>query len=241
MDFKVWIRNKIRPQISSSKDQLNNVKAMLESTKNDFQDRSSVENDVQLGDSTKDTKFESTINEIQVDMGGPPSNYTKDYQRSLDEQRMSPSEANRSLVHESASEKEPSSDLKSVEISNHDHIGSKNNQDDYILNVLNDLPEQWVRKEMRLHIIVDRSDATWLTRRVFEDIQRGLIIAQITVKEWNNLCDITLVVKIADVLASFPAAVTAINPVFSFLLSNIKSELVFRRNKRIKDNSSILK
>jgi hypothetical protein len=95
------------------------------------------------------------------------------------------------------------------------------------------LPEQWGRKEMKLHIIVDRSDATWLTRRVFEDIQRGLIIAQFTAKEWNNL-DITLVVKIADGLASFPATVTAINPVFSFLLSNIKSELIFRRNKKSK-------
>jgi hypothetical protein len=64
MDFKVWIRNKIRPQIPSSKVQLNNVKAKLESTKNDLQDQTSVENDVQLGDSPIDTKFESPTNEI---------------------------------------------------------------------------------------------------------------------------------------------------------------------------------
>ena len=85
---------------------------------------------------------------------------------------------------------------------------------------------------MKLHIIADRRDAIWITRRVYEDVERGLINAQLTVKESNHLCEISFVLKIADGLVSFPAAVTAINPVFSFILTDIKSEAIFRRKRR---------
>jgi len=104
---------------------------------------------------------------------------------------------------------------------------------DYILRVLNDLPEQWVGKEMKLHVIADRRVATWITKRIFEDVERGLINAQFTVEESNHLCDIRLVLKIAAGLASFPTAVTAINPVFSFILTDIKSETISRSKRKI--------
>src|SRR5437899_5680795 len=65
----------------------------------------------------------------------------------------------------------------------------------YILRVLNDLPEQWIGKEMKLHVIADRKDATWIAKRVFQDVERGLINAQFTVEESNHLCDIRLVLK----------------------------------------------
>lgn len=112
---------------------------------------------------------------------------------------------------------------------------NKEKINDHILYVLNDLPEQWIGKEMKLHIIADKNDAVWIIRRVFEDIQRGLINAQLTVKESNHLCEISFVLKIADGLVSFPAAVTAINPVFSFILTDIKSEAILRRKRRIKN------
>jgi hypothetical protein len=112
---------------------------------------------------------------------------------------------------------------------------NKEKINDYILYVLNDLPEQWIGKEMKLHVIADRRDAIWITRRVFEDVERGLITAQFAVKDSDHLCDISLILKIADGLASFPAAVTAFNPVFSFILTNIKSEAIFRRKRRIKN------
>ena len=109
---------------------------------------------------------------------------------------------------------------------------------DYILNVLHQLPEQWIGKEMKLHVIADRKDATWIIKRVFQDVERGLLTAQFTVKESNHKCDITIILKIADGLASFPSAVTAINPVLSFILIDIKSEAISRRRRRIKDNSN---
>jgi hypothetical protein len=104
--------------------------------------------------------------------------------------------------------------------------------DDYILNVLHDLPEQWIGKEMNLHAIADRKDAIWIINRVFQDVERGLLDAQFRVKEFNHMCDLTFTLKIAPGLASFPSAVTAINPVFSFILTDIKSETISRTRKK---------
>ena len=122
-------------------------------------------------------------------------------------------------------------------INDENHLGNPNIQTqrsnkDYVLDVLNDLPEQWTGKEMNLHLIADNKDATWVVNRIFQDVERGLINAQFSVEESKNLCDITLVLKIAPGLASFPSAVTAINPVFSFILTDIKSEVVLRRKKK---------
>jgi hypothetical protein len=140
-----------------------------------------------------------------------------------------------SLVTSTTAAKQvPSSSKSAMTTAYHDNDNENNYYNDYILNVLNDLPEQWIGKEMKLHVIADRRDASWVTRRIFEDVERGLINAQFTVKESNHLCDITFILKIADGLASFPSAVTAINPVFTFILTDIKSKVIFRRKRRIK-------
>ena len=103
---------------------------------------------------------------------------------------------------------------------------------DYVLNTLYDLPEHWIGKEMKLHIIANKRDATWITKRVLEDVERGLINAEFAVKgSDNNLCDVSFVLKISKGLSELPAAVTAINPALSFLLSDIKSEAILRRKK----------
>ena len=93
---------------------------------------------------------------------------------------------------------------------------------------------------MKLHVIADRKDAAWITKRVFRDVERGLITAQFTVKESNHKCDITIILKITDGLASFPSAVTAINPILTLILtdvSDIKSEAICRRNKKIEGSN----
>ena len=84
------------------------------------------------------------------------------------------------------------------------------------------------RKEMNLHAIAKKKAAIWIINRVLQDVERGLINAQFRVEEVNHLCDITFTLKIATGIASFPSAVTAINPVFSFLLTDIKSETISR-------------
>jgi len=102
------------------------------------------------------------------------------------------------------------------------------NSENYIFSLLNELPEQWIGKEMNLHAIAKKKDAIWIINRVLQDVERGLINAQFRVEEFNHLCDLILTLKIAPGLASFPSAVTAINPVFSFLLTDIKSETISR-------------
>jgi hypothetical protein len=109
--------------------------------------------------------------------------------------------------------------------------------ENYILSVLNDLPEQWIGKEMNLHAIATKKDTIWIINRVLQDVERGLINAQFKVEEFNHLCDITFTLKIATGLASFPSAVTAINPVFSFILSDIKSETISRTKRKFSTGS----
>ena len=139
------------------------------------------------------------------------------------------------LSSSSSASKQTTSSSKSI--ISYDDNEKKNIYKDYILDVLRDLPEQWVGKEMKLRVIADREDSTWITRRILEDVERGLVSAQFMIKESNHLCDITIILKISDGLANFPAAVTAINPVFSFILTDIKSETIFRRKRRIKNGS----
>jgi hypothetical protein len=111
-------------------------------------------------------------------------------------------------------------------------ISDQTSSEEYILSVLNDLPEQWIGKEMTLHVIANKKDVIWIVNRILQDVEKGLINAQFRVEEFNRLCDITFTLKIAPGLASFPSAVTAINPVFSFILTDIKSETISRRKKR---------
>jgi len=110
--------------------------------------------------------------------------------------------------------------------------------EDYILSVLNNLPEQWIGKEMNLHAIANKKDTIWIVDRVLQDVERGLINAQFKVEQFNHLCDITVTLKIAPGLASFPSAVTAINPIFTFILTDIKSETTSRRKRQFSSPST---
>ena len=134
-----------------------------------------------------------------------------------------------STLKEVASIKDDSINKHQLSSSN---ISAQMNNDNYVLKVLNELPEQWIGKEMNLHAIADRKDAIWIINRIFQDVERGLLNAQFRVKEFNHMCDLTFTLKIAPGLASFPSAVTAINPVFSFILTDIKSETISRTRKK---------
>jgi len=134
---------------------------------------------------------------------------------------------------------EQPSTLKELASIEDDSIGnlSSSNNENYILSVLNDLPEQWIGKEMNLRAITTKKDAIWIINRVLQDVERGLINAQFKVEEFNHLCDITLTLKIATGLTSFPSAITAFNPVFSFILSDIKSETISRTKRKFSNGS----
>lgn len=113
-------------------------------------------------------------------------------------------------------------------------ISVSDTDDDYVTNLLKNLPELWTGKEMKLHIIADFRDATWITKRVLQQVESGLINADIKVKEFTHLCDMTLILRVTEGLSRFPAAITAINPTLSYLLTTIKFEAIIRRKRRLK-------
>lgn len=106
--------------------------------------------------------------------------------------------------------------------------------DDYVTSLLTNLPELWTGKEMKLHIIADFRDATWIVKKILQQVESGLINAEIKVKEFTHLCDITLTLRVSEGLSGFPAAITAINPTLSYLLTTIKVESTVRRKRRLR-------
>jgi len=59
-------------------------------------------------------------------------------------------------------------------------------QKDIVLDVLGCLPDKWDRSKnaMELLIIADSQDAGWVARRIFQDIDRGLIKANFISTDW---------------------------------------------------------
>jgi hypothetical protein len=168
---------------------------------------------------TEDESNEGKHMETNLQLTNPPTNsHTQELSKDLivGEQAATPKEAE-SIDHP----------IKEHQVSSR-IISDQMSSEEYILSVLNDLPEQWIGKEMTLHAIANKKDVIWIVNRILEDVERGLINAQFRVEEFNHLCDITFTLKIAPGLASFPSAVTAINPVFSFILTDIKSETISR-------------
>ena len=106
--------------------------------------------------------------------------------------------------------------------------------DDYVTSLLTNLPELWTGKEMKLHVIADFRDATWIIKKILQQVESGLINADIKVKEFTHLCDMTLILRVSEGLSGFPAAITAINPTLSYLLTTIKVEAIVRRKRRLR-------
>lgn len=120
-----------------------------------------------------------------------------------------------------------------MSIDSDNNIHSANTSEDYVLAILRELPELWTGKEMKLHIIGNVKDTTSIMKRVLHEIERGLIRAEFRVKDYDHLCDMVLILRVAEALTEFPAAVTAINPVLSYLLESIKTEAILSRRKRL--------
>ena len=105
---------------------------------------------------------------------------------------------------------------------------------DYVTSLLTNLPELWTGKEIKLHVIADFRDATWIIKKILQQVESGLINADIKVKEFTHLCDITFTLRVSEGLSGFPAAITAINPTLSYLLTTIKVESTVRRKRRLR-------
>ena len=60
--------------------------------------------------------------------------------------------------------------------------------------------EEWNgrQKEIYFHMIVHRKDATWVSSRIFEDVDRNLISAKIEVISSKHSVDMDVILSIAE-------------------------------------------
>jgi hypothetical protein len=105
------------------------------------------------------------------------------------------------------------------------------------LEVLRRLPEKWDRSKnaTELRIIADSQDTAWVAKRIFQDVERGLIKANFMIKRSKySSCEMVINIEsIANIVAgnTYSAAgviITALN----ILLRDIKFGTILRRNKK---------
>ena len=104
--------------------------------------------------------------------------------------------------------------------------------DDPILEKLENLPEHWdkKRKVITLKITAHRDDAAWISSRVYEDVDRGFLSAQILANHSKHSVDLTITLSISVDL-------TPIITALSLLLYELKTKTIQRylnRKRKLK-------
>jgi len=111
-----------------------------------------------------------------------------------------------------------------------------NKQKDIVLEVLRRLPERWDRSKnaMELLMIADSQDAAWVAKRIFQDIDRGLIKANFMVKRSKySSCEMIINIEsIANVANNTYSTAGVIITALNVLLRDIKFGSILRRNKK---------
>ncbi len=95
--------------------------------------------------------------------------------------------------------------------------------DDPILEKLESLPESWDRnkKEITLKITVHRDDATQISSRIYEDVDRGLLSVNIHASHSEHSVDLTITLSVSVDL-------TPIITALSLLLYEMKTKTISR-------------
>ena len=89
--------------------------------------------------------------------------------------------------------------------------------------LIHDLPEKWDGyKPIKFRIITSKNEASWILKRILEEIDRGFISAQISAKRSHS-------VELVVVLDPITSPVIAVS--MGYLLGEIKSRLI-RWNRR---------
>src|SRR5438132_1173451 len=95
--------------------------------------------------------------------------------------------------------------------------------DDPILTKLEELPDSWDRnqKQIVLKITVHREDATWISSRIYDDVDRGLLSAHIHAHHSEHSVDLTITLSVSIDL-------TPIITALSLLLYEMKTKTISR-------------
>ena len=105
--------------------------------------------------------------------------------------------------------------------------------DDYIdlitLKMLKGIPETWSKNEKakRIKIIADRKDAAWVSSRIFEDVDRGLITVSMEVKKSKHSVEMEILLTPVEIVGT-----VALGTAMSLLLVEIKNHLISKWKKR---------
>lgn len=104
-----------------------------------------------------------------------------------------------------------------------------------ILKRLENLPNSWepMINNMHINMMLERDDVGWLTNRISEDVDRGLIIADINIRKSSFSCELEIIIRtVADIVNS-PAVQTAMGTALTLLLKEIKDGLIGRYKKKL--------
>ena len=100
-----------------------------------------------------------------------------------------------------------------------------------VLKMLNSLPEKWKKgeKEKRIKIVADRKDAGWISTRIYEDVDRGLLSVTLKVQHFKQSVEMDILLKVTE-----GAVDVALTTALTLLLMEIKKRAVERWKRRVR-------
>jgi hypothetical protein len=103
-----------------------------------------------------------------------------------------------------------------------------------ILKRLENLPDSWepMINNMHMNMMLERDDG-WLTNRISEDVDRGLIIADINIRKSSFSCELEIIIRTVADMANSPAVQTAMGAALTLLVKEIREGLIGRYKKKL--------
>jgi len=100
-----------------------------------------------------------------------------------------------------------------------------------VLKMLNSLPEKWKKgeKEKRIKIVADRKDAGWISTRIYEDVDRGLLSVTLKVQHFKQSVEMDILLKVTEGTVD-----VALTTALTLLLIEIKKRAVERWKRRVR-------
>jgi hypothetical protein len=121
---------------------------------------------------------------------------------------------------------------QTIEIS---HSTMKQEKLDDILKRLENLPDSWkpMVDNMQMNMKLERDDVGWLTNRISEDVDRGLITADINIRKSSSSCELDIIIRTLADIANNTAVQTAIGAALTLLIKEIREGLIWRYKKKL--------
>jgi hypothetical protein len=90
-----------------------------------------------------------------------------------------------------------------------------------------------------MSIMIERDDVGWITSRISEDVDRGLITADINIRKSSLSCELDIALRTVSDIMNKPALQTAMGASLTLLIKEIKDGLIRRRKEKIMKDKRI--